>query len=198
MFYLNQLDYPDMRYDHALDKGGAPEGHNNVASAGCGPCCLSMIVENMTMGHLTLEEALQLSYDHGANRSPGTDLRILGPVVADMYGLIYSETDDIEECIAHLRNGGMAIANSGGDREGYKGVFTKGGHYITVISAEDDGVWILDPTYKTGKFDQEGCASKVDDSRAPLLYCDKKVLAEDCANRSPAYYLFSRKHGKDV
>ena len=27
-----------------------------------------------------------------------------------------------------------------------------------------------------------------------FVYCSLKVLAEDCANRTPSYYLFSRKH----
>ena len=30
MIYLNQLEYPDMKYNHNMDEGGAPEGKDNV------------------------------------------------------------------------------------------------------------------------------------------------------------------------
>lgn len=46
--------------------------------------------------------------------------------------------------LAHVHAGGMAVANSGGDREGYEGVFTHGGHYILVVSADETQACILD------------------------------------------------------
>ena len=93
----------------------------------------------------------------------------------------------------YLAKGGLAIANSGGDREGYTGVFTHGGHYILVVSADDNEACILDPSYKEGKYEEPGRDGK---ARAVdgFVYCSLKVLAEDCANRTPSYYLFSRKH----
>ena len=103
------------------------------------------------------------------------------------------ETSDLNELKAHLAKGGLAIANSGGDREGYTGVFTHGGHYILVVSADDNEACILDPSYKEGKYEEPGRDGK---ARAVdgFVYCSLKVLAEDCANRTPSYYLFSRKH----
>ena len=78
MYYINQLDYPHIRYEHDLDNGGAPEEKCTAAAAACGPCCLCMIVENMTFGHLELTDCLELSAKLGANRQRGTiwpDLR---------------------------------------------------------------------------------------------------------------------------
>ena len=99
MYYINQLDYPHIRYEHDLDNGGAPEEKCTAAAAACGPCCLCMVVENMTFGHLELTDCLKLSADLGANRQRGTDLKILGPVVAEKYGLTYDVTDDVEKLV---------------------------------------------------------------------------------------------------
>lgn len=192
MVYLNQLEYEQIPYEHNLDNGGAPPERSNVAAAGCGPCCLCMMVDNLTVKHLDLQECLDLSVKWKANRKPGTDLKILGPVVAEKFDLDFSVTDDIQEMAEHIRRGGMAAANSGGDREGYTGVFSHGGHYIAVISVDGDEACILDPSYKKGKYEEEARQGKVRVSE-PFAYCSLEVLAKDCENRSPAYYLFKRK-----
>ena len=129
MLYINQRKYPDMPYQHNLKHGGAPADKSNISSAGCGLCCLCMVVENMTMHSFSLEECRQMVYDLKANMSAGSDLQIMGPAVAEKFGLTYDQTDDINKMLAHVHAGGMAVANSGGDREGYEGVFTHGGHY---------------------------------------------------------------------
>ena len=107
-----------------------------------------MIVENMTFGHLELTDCLELSAKLGANRQRGTSLKILGPAVAEKYGLTYDTTNDVKKLVEHLQRGGMAIANSGGDREGYVGLFTHGGHYITILSTDGKDACILDPLIK--------------------------------------------------
>ena len=193
MYYLNQLDYEHVPYEHNLSHGGPPPGKGTAAAAACGPCCLCMLVENMTMGHLELLDCLKLSAELKANMEMGTSLKILGPAVAETFGLTFETTDSLYELVEHLRRGGMAIANSGGDLEGYTGVFTHGGHYIAVLSTDGKDACILDPSYKEGKYEEEGRQGKVDASAAPIVYFSLKVLEEDCANRSPAYYLFERK-----
>ena len=192
MYYINQLDYPHIRYEHDLDNGGAPEEKCTAAAAACGPCCLCMIVENMTFGHLELTDCLELSAKVGANRQRGTSLKILGPAVAEKYGLTYDTTNDVKKLVEHLQRGGMAIANSGGDREGYVGLFTHGGHYITILSTDGKDACILDPSYKEGKYEEEGRQGKAE-VHEPFVYCSLDVLMEDCSNRDPAFYLFARK-----
>ena len=185
MYYINQLDYPHIRYEHDLDNGGAPEEKCTAAAAACGPCCLCMIVENMTFGHLELTDCLELSAKLGANRQRGTSLKILGPAVAEKYGLTYDTTNDVKKLVEHLQRGGMAIANSGGDREGYVGLFTHGGHYITILSTDGKDACILDPSYKEGKYEEEGRQGKAE-VHEPFVYCSLDVLMEDCSNRDPS------------
>ena len=186
-------DYAKNNEKLLSEMAGVPEEKRNVAAAGCGPSCLCMMVDALTLSTYELTDCLKLSNEVGANREIGTSLKILGPVVAERFNLNYGETSDLNELKAHLAKGGLAIANSGGDREGYTGVFTHGGHYILVVSADDNEACILDPSYKEGKYEEPGRDGK---ARAVdgFVYCSLKVLAEDCANRTPSYYLFSRKH----
>lgn len=197
MVYLNQLNYKEIPYEHNIKQGGPAPGRGNVAAAGCGLCCLCMIAGNLTTGHLDLLDCLALSAEHQANLGAGTDLRILGSVIAKRFGLDFKMTDAPQDLAEHLRRGGMAVANSGGDREGYTGVFTHGGHYITVVSVDGNEVCILDPSYQRGKYEEGGRKGKVRVCD-PFAYCDMEVLAKDCENRSPAFYLFKRKNGVGI
>ena len=193
MLYLNQLDYPHIPYNHNMAHGGVPEERRCVATSGCGMCSLCMIVGNMTMGSLPLEECVKLTEDLGANMELGSKLTITGPAVAERFGLTYSSTNDVNVLIDHLRRGGKAVANVGGDREGgYIGLFSHVGHYIVVDSIDGNEVCILDPSYKEGKFDEEGRQGKVKVCY-PYIYCDVELLAKDAANRDPGFHLFMRK-----
>lgn len=136
--------------------------------------------------------------ESGANWFFGVDMSILGPVVAEQYGLQYSGTKDPEVVRACLQKGGCVIANVTGNREGHVSLFSKVRHYIVVLSIDGDEVCILDPSYKEGKYEEEGRAGKarVD---APFVYCSLQDLQEDCicANpmleKHPYYHLFTRK-----
>ncbi len=191
MLYLNQLQYPDIPYAHNLSNGGAPEGRGNVAAAGCGPCCLCMAVDHLTASQFPLQECLALSEKHGANMQLGTSLRILAPAVAASIALDYDTTDDPDRLNDWLQRGGVAIANVGGDRENYKGLFSDQGHYILVLSVSDGNVCILDPSYFPGKYESSARKGRavVD---APFVYCSVATLCRDCDNRDPAFYLLRR------
>ncbi len=191
MIYINQLERNEIPFEHDLDNGGAGE-YSNVAAAGCGPCSVCMVINNMTMDTPSLEEIINLVYEAKANREPGTDMKLLAPLVAERFNLDYKSTDNVGELITHLQNGGMAVANVGGDREGHIGVFSHGGHYIAVIGFVNGELCILDPSYKTDKFNEDGRRGLIREI-PPYLYCAPEVLVRDTENRTPGYYLFSRK-----
>ncbi|MBQ2754880.1 MAG: hypothetical protein IJF30_05395, partial [Clostridia bacterium] len=69
-----------------------------------------MMVEHLTTESLALEECVKLSELNGANLKVGTSMRVLGKVVAEKYNLDFSTTNDKEEVLNHLRNGGEVIA----------------------------------------------------------------------------------------
>lgn len=189
MIYINQLNYPDMIYNHNMACGGAGPLHSNVKTAGCGLCCMCMIVENMTDKKLPLLECRDIAEGIHANMSRGTDLQILGKEIANRYNLTFTVTDSTNKMLDHINAGGKVIANVGGDREGYTGVFSHGGHYIVIMKYENEKLYILDPSYTEGKYDEENRRGKVE-VKSPYVICSLEVLVKECENRSPSYYLF--------
>ncbi|MDD3173978.1 MAG: hypothetical protein PHF63_10100, partial [Herbinix sp.] len=185
MFYLNQLEYETILYRYNLNKGGALPGRDNIKAAGCGLCCICMVVENLTMEHFSLVECRDLSEAIQANMEIGTNLKILGQKVSEMFNLKFEFTDDYKKMELCLTNGGMAVANVGGDREGYVGVFSHGGHYITVAAIDEEEICVLDPSYKEGKYEEREDKNivKVVDK---FIYCSRELLEKECENRSPA------------
>ena len=184
MFYINQRDYPDMLYPTRLDTPEHPNsGKTTVFTSACGPCSAMMALDRLLPSQdyrFTLEDALQLSYETGANHGAGTDGRLYFPAFSKKFGLRHRETNDIEEAKECLRTGGTVIALVGERKEdGYIGVFTHEEHYICLASLLSDGRFeVLDPYLFDGKFDQPGRAGKVELS-GHIARCGESVLLDD-------------------
>ena len=87
MKYINQLLYENMPYPTDVKNPDSPMKNGNIKRAGCGLCCLCMVVDRLTTQSLPLEECRDLSVEHKANLDPGTDLKVLSPVIAKKFGL---------------------------------------------------------------------------------------------------------------
>ncbi|OUN05637.1 hypothetical protein B5G43_12050 [Flavonifractor sp. An92] len=126
-----------------------------------------------------------------ANHSPGTDMDLFAPYVAERFDLDLEMTDDPERLRQHLLRGGMAIANVTGDRpeDGYVGLFSHGGHYVAVVAIEEDGehITVLDPSQLPDKFLEEGRRGKVVEN-GYCLHTTLSILAEDCKFRPMECY----------
>ena len=190
MRYLNQLEYGHIPYQHNMGNGGAPEERRNVGTSGCGLCSACMVVDGLTDKRLGIEECVRLSEDNKANLDLGTDMTVLGPIIAEKFGLTYGRTESLEEAIAHLQRGGMIISHVS-HPEGQPGLFTYRGHYIVLVATDGKEFCILDPSYKEGKFDIPERVGKVNDKNAPYLYCDVNVLHGE--TKGTRYHLFARK-----
>ena len=143
MKYINQRDYPHILYvtranpDHPRHETGKT---TTIRSSGCGLCSAVMVADRLLPNcNFELLDALQLSYETGANRKTGTDYTIFAPAFAKKLGLKLVQTNDLEELRHCLRTGGAAVVHVGNDREGHVGLFTRGGHYMAVIGEEPDG-----------------------------------------------------------
>ena len=198
MKYVNQLDHPEILYPTNTDLPDEQRGerwkYTTFASSACGLACAIMVADRLRVDPgFGIPEALALSYDCGGNHSVGTDYKVFAPAFAAKFNLRYEGTNDPERLRHCLRTGGAAVLNSGGDRDGYVGVFTHGGHYITAIAELEDGrICILDPSQKDGKYAEPGRVGKVEVD-GHLLYTDMQVLVDDCSNRDPGFHLFWRK-----
>ena len=195
MVYINQHDYPHLLY---ICNTGDPDEEKHYRTtfpmSACGICSTVMLVDRLTdASDFGVVEALELNYQCGANHAPGTDYKVYAPAICERFGLRYVTTNDIEEVRRCLRTGGCVVANSGGDREGYKSVFSQWGHYFVVISEEEDGRFcVLDPDLEPGKFDAPETSGKVE-VRGKFCLCSGEVLIRDCDNRDPGFFCFWRK-----
>ena len=198
MKYVNQLDYPDWLYVTKTDLEDAlrEKGRTTtVASSACGLCSAVMVADRLLADSgFELKDAIRLSYEVKANFSHGTSYKRFAPAFADKLGFEWEGTNDPERLRYCLRTGGAAVIHVGGDREGHIGVFSHGGHYVAAISEDRDGrIVILDPSYKEGKYEEEGRKGLVEVKNRVMAICDMQVLIDDTANREPHYHLFWRK-----
>lgn len=198
MKYICQLDYPEIPYITRTSMEGAQweaGQKTTIKTSGCGLCASIMAADRLLPNcEFSLEDAIALSYGSGANCLPGTYWEIYIPAFAEKMGLTYKYSGDPEELLDCLRTGGVAMCITNGDREGYVGIFTHGKHYITLIGQERDGrIAILDPSYKEGKFDEEGRQGKVEMKNGVIALCDMQVLMEETEGRKVRFFLLWRK-----
>ena len=196
MLYLNQGDYPDLPYRTMTDTPEVEYGQNStVKTSGCGLCAAMMVADRLIPNFSwTIEEAVQFSYDTGANHARGTDYAIFAPAFAKKFGLTLSVTDDINELSGHLRSGGAAVAHCRQDDElNPTALFTKMGHYVAVVSQEADGrMCVLDPNLKPGKFDDDYRRPRVE-QKGKLCFCSPEDLVKETKAVAPkCFYLFHR------
>lgn len=190
MKYICQLDHKDIPYETNLDNGGNPENRRTISSSGCGVCSVCMVVDLLTETSFSIEECRDLSYATGANRPhSGTKLDLLGPAVAERFGLVYKPSMDLSEAIACLRDGGKVVARV------KKGLFTNGSHYICLVSTDGNDFCILDPSYTPTKFHTPEREGRVDDTNAPFVYCSVDLVHSDTEDECTKYHLFRRKRG---
>lgn len=198
MKYLNQYDYAHIPYITRYEMEGEDyeKGRKTTASSsGCGLCSAIMVLDRLVPGvEFSVEEAVALSYACEANHRKGTDYARFAPAFAEKFGLDYEMSNDPERLRFCLRTGGAAVLHSKGDREGYIGVFTHGGHYMAAISEERDGrIVILDPSFKEGKYEEEGRRGLVEVKNGVIAVCDMEVLVKDTEPAPFSFYLFWRK-----
>ena len=197
MRYLCQFDYPEIPYITRTEMDGEMYEYgrtSTVASSGCGLCSAVMMLDRLIPNSdFDPVAARDFSYQLGANHRKGTDYKIYAPALAERFGLKLEMTDDIERLKYCLRTNGAAVAHISGNREGYTGVFSKGGHYVAVVGEQEDGrIVVLDPSYKEGKYEEEGRKGKVEMKNGVIALCAPETLVEDTANRTPSFYLFWR------
>ena len=196
MRYINQLDYRHVPYHTNVAREDYTDEQKlrNVAKSGCGLCSVCMMLDVLlTDVTLSVEECVKISEDCVANHSKGTDMTVLGPVIAEKFGLNYSSTANLDEAIRHLQKGGQIIAHVDIPEGKEIGLFTKVGHYILLTSTDGEKFCILDPSYTPEKFTIPERAGKVDTSHAPFLYCNVDTVNAEGKTGKKYFHMFSRK-----
>lgn len=194
MRYINQLQYRHVPYrTHVKMDVPETEKLRNVARSGCGLCSACMAVEQLTNYSLDVEDCVKLSEGCGANHGRGTDMEILGPVIAEHFGMDYRATDDLCEVIRHLQAGGRAIVRVGVPEGKEIGLFARWQHFMLLVSTDGEELCFMDPSYTADKYTIPERAGKVNTANAPFLYCNAEILHAETVTEHKKYYLFSRK-----
>jgi len=197
MKHINQRRYSYIPYPQLMDEPDNPYGKKGtVRSGGCGLCSTCMVIDQLTTEEFSVRECTELSIATGANHGDGTDMHILGPVVAKKFNLYFSKTNDIGEVVKALHNGGSVVATVTANCEGNKGIFTKGGHYIALMAAdEDDEITVLDPSWTSKKYKKwvkEGLVRE----DGTVVYVSPEVLHTETNPHRTTSFIFRRKKGK--
>ena len=191
MLYLNQLDYPEIPYVHRTEQPDGPVT-SSVRKSGCGLCCTCMMIDHLTMHNLPIEDCVKIAEDTQANKGAGSSQKVMGPYIAEKFGLVFKQSSDIEDALQCLREGGEVIINVGGDHDDHIGIYSHGGHYVLAIGYDGEEMCILDPSIKDGKFEEEGRVGKVRVDH-PYTYCTPDVIVSDTQNRNPCFSMYWRK-----
>lgn len=204
MRFVNQNDYPDMKYLTVTDNPGDPYGTTTtVKSSACGPCAAIMALDRLCTDYqFDVEDAINLSYETGANHQKGTDGKLYFPAFANKFHLRYESTNDLSDVDKCLRTCGVAIALvANRTDEGYVSVFTRKEHYITLIGKRCDGLYeILDPNLYDGKFEEPDRKGRVQllgkialtTGDVMKAETEKIVKRSEHTDMTKAYHLFWR------
>lgn len=193
MRHINQRRYAYIPYPFRPEN---PEKPGNVRRNGCCLCSACMVVDQLTTEKFSVRDAVKLSLSVEANHATGTEIMIFGPAVAEKFNLVFKPTDDINEAIEAVRDGGRVILRVSNRYDCNKGIFTKTGHYMVMIAATKEEVCILDPSWTSKKFrkwEKEGLVR----TEGTLVYTTPEVLHDEGIQIHPRYYIFRRKKGNE-
>lgn len=166
----NQLDYSEPYGDYGT-----------IASHGCGITCLAMVATYLLDIEYLPDE---LATEFGRYNTKKGSLWILFEESASVLGLKLQErTRNEEKVMKALANNQLVISLQ------HKGLFTKGGHFITLVGLTDDGkILVNDPNGKNYSkteelidgFENGFTEEQVFDAGGPYwIYEEKTTAIED-------------------
>lgn len=130
--YYSQGDYKNVAYGSS----------GTIASSGCGPTAMAMVLSNILGKKISPVEVANYAVKKGFRYvGAGTDEGLF-PSIAKAYGLKCTKQSQTKSNIVQsLREGNLIVAHMG------PGTFTNGGHYIVLAGVSPDGskVYVFDP-----------------------------------------------------
>lgn len=186
MFYYNQLDYPNIKYDRS-----GTSKIETIATSGCGVCTAAMIFNNLAGKELyTVKKMADFSIKNGARGENGTIMSVLLEALCKANkSFSYTTTSDESKLVSHLRAGGMAAVNQGSSYD----VFSSAGHFVVAYKLNGDNIEILDPYMYEGKYSRGSRPDRIVKKTTYGCVVSKTEINKATADRSPSYYLVTYK-----
>lgn len=176
---------------------GNAYGSGTIGSSGCGPAALCNCLANAGIADVSIPTMCRLAVSCGARQSGGTVEETLLKTASGKYGFTYSSTSKNAELLSHLKAGGTAICYCGGTYP----LFSTGGHYVAAVGVDSNGkIVVADSLYYTGKwvYNSMRIAQIETTSTQGLVKCSINALGKATADRSPSYFLISKKADETV
>lgn len=137
--------------------------NQTIGTSGCGPTCASMVVTAIK-GTIIPPDMGDLFVRYGYRSSNNGTYFSAFRFVADTFNIGYEETYRLDDVVNLLRNNHYVVASCG------NGLFTTGGHFITIVGIDGDTLKIYDPYLYSGKFETSTRRGKVRVS-GNTVYC---------------------------
>ena len=168
-------------------------GQGTIYSSACGPSSLCNALQALGLADVSIPTMCKLAVSCGARVSGGTVISTLLQYTADKYNFEYRATSKNAELLAHLKSGGVAILHGGSSHK----LFSSGGHFVTAVAASGETITVLDSYWYSGKYTSTALR------REKTKVISKGVIQTSLyqcglatADRSPSYYLISKKQPK--
>ena len=183
-YYYNQNNYSGVSYDNPNTAK-----KETVASGGCGVCSAAMVVNNLAGKELyTIPQMAAFSLKTKARDNSGTNMvTLLNALLKANKGFSYTTTGSEDKLIAHLKKGGMAIANQG-DRYN---VFSTAGHFVVCVRMVGNNIEVYDPSMYAGKYDRSPRPQRIIKKTDRGCIVSRAEIDKATQDRKLAYYLVS-------
>lgn len=167
-------------------------GSGTIGSSGCGPAALCNALANAGIADVSVPTMCKLAVSCGARQAGGTVEVTLLKAAGSKYGFTYSSTSKNAELLAHLKAGGTAVCYCGGNYP----LFSVGGHYVAAVGVDSNGkIIIADSLYYSNKWTYNSTRRTqiTTTGTRGLVKCSLTALGKATADRSPSYFLISKK-----
>lgn len=184
MYYYNQEHYNSVGYDNPNTKK-----KETIKTSGCGVCSSCMVFNNLAGKELyTVAKMAKFSLSHGCRDNYGTNVKkLLTELCKANKGFSFTTTTNENKLVAHLKKGGMAIANQGN----VYNVFSTAGHFVVAYKMKGKNIQVLDPQMYSGKYDAYSRPKRIVKKTDTGCIINVTQMGKATADRNPAYYLVS-------
>lgn len=181
-FYYNQNNYDKVSYDNPKTKK-----KETVASSGCGVCSACMTFNNLCGKELyTVSKMAKFSLSHDCRDNSGTNVeKLLTELCKKHKEFSFKITDDENKLVAHLKKGGIAIANQG---DKYN-VFSTAGHFVVAYKMNGKNIEVLDPQMYSGKYNAYKRPQRIVKKTSTGCVVSVTQMGKATADRPKAYFL---------
>jgi len=154
-------DYKGLTYYSQIDSRWSNHPYTSIGdynqtigTSGCGPTCASMVVTAIK-GTIIPPDMGDLFVKYGYRSANNGTYFSAFRFVADTFNIRYEEGYRLDDAVNLVRNNNYVIVSCA------NGLFTTGGHFITIVGIEGDTLKIYDPYLYAGKFETSTRRGKV-------------------------------------